>query len=489
MSLWLLASAWATGLPMDIELVQPSFSADGLPGVDDPVVVGRWATQAGLSIAYTRDPLVLYEYEAETGAVVVHRATAVLGGSLDLSDKFSVRVMVPMAWQGGSETPEWAADGVGLQDLTLGGRAHIINDRIVDVGVRLDLRLPTSPADSYLGETWPRGIFGPLIRFNFGPVTWLNDISVQVRADVDSDADFVLGTEFGLSTGATLAVWPEHLALFGSVVGRLGAPNFLSGGAENAAEALLGVRAWPTPSWQVDVGVGRGLTEGYGTTEFRAFAMATWRWRKPVAPEPEPEPQEVVVVNQPPPELDIPEMAPDEPRDWEEGELARVEESKIVIRDPIQFELNTANILPESEPILEAVSELLHTYWQISHLVVEGHASIEGETGYNFRLSNDRARSVFQALVRRGVHPSRLSYRGMGEVVPVQEGEDEAALAKNRRVEFKILVQLFPMDPKPVYPETFLQPWDGELRETVQPSDTMLPTDQGEASGPLEVVP
>ena len=45
---------------------------------------------------------------------------------------------------------------------------------------------------------------------------------------------------------------------------------------------------------------------------------------------------------------------------WKEGELARVEEEAIVIRDPIQFEFNTANILRPSIPTLQFVEKLMN---------------------------------------------------------------------------------------------------------------------------------
>ena len=46
---------------------------------------------------------------------------------------------------------------------------------------------------------------------------------------------------------------------------------------------------------------------------------------------------------------------------------------------------------------------------------------------------------MFRYLVEQGVNARRLSYRGMGEAVPLAGGAAEEALAENRRVEFRIL--------------------------------------------------
>ena len=87
------------------------------------------------------------------------------------------------------------------------------------------------------------------------------------------------------------------------------------------------------------------------------------------------------------------------------------------------------------------VAKLINEDIQIGHLVIEGHASEEGSYGYNYDLSNLRARAIYRALVEAGVHPDRLSHRGYGEAIPIKSGEDEASLALNRRVEFHIVRQ------------------------------------------------
>ena len=56
----------------------------------------------------------------------------------------------------------------------------------------------------------------------------------------------------------------------------------------------------------------------------------------------------------------------------------------------------------------------------------------------NQRLSEQRANSVRQYLINKGVSPKRLSAKGYGESKPLEEGTSESARTKNRRVQFVV---------------------------------------------------
>jgi len=55
----------------------------------------------------------------------------------------------------------------------------------------------------------------------------------------------------------------------------------------------------------------------------------------------------------------------------------------------------------------------------------------------NWDLSTARAVSVVNFLVAQGIPPQRLAATGFGEFQPLDEGEDEIAYRRNRRIEFK----------------------------------------------------
>ncbi len=66
---------------------------------------------------------------------------------------------------------------------------------------------------------------------------------------------------------------------------------------------------------------------------------------------------------------------------------------------------------------------------------LEGHTDERGSPEYNLALGERRARAVAQILELYGVTPDRIDIVSYGETKPAVEGHDEAAWAKNRRVE------------------------------------------------------
>ena len=116
-----------------------------------------------------------------------------------------------------------------------------------------------------------------------------------------------------------------------------------------------------------------------------------------------------------------------------------VRDNKIEIDEKIQFEHNKAVILSVSFGLLDEVSKVMKENPQIKKVLIEGHASSEGDAAHNLKLSDDRAKSVMNYLVEHGVDKSRLSSKGFGTTQPVADNATEQGREKNRRVEFTIL--------------------------------------------------
>jgi outer membrane protein OmpA-like peptidoglycan-associated protein len=116
-----------------------------------------------------------------------------------------------------------------------------------------------------------------------------------------------------------------------------------------------------------------------------------------------------------------------------------VTDTNIQILDKIFFELDKAVIKPESFEILDAVAATLLGNPDILLLEIQGHTDSRGNDAYNLDLSDRRAAAVRQYLVDKGVEDTRLTSQGYGETQPLVRQENEAAWAKNRRVEFLIL--------------------------------------------------
>ncbi len=100
----------------------------------------------------------------------------------------------------------------------------------------------------------------------------------------------------------------------------------------------------------------------------------------------------------------------------------------------ILFETGKSAIQTESLPIVDQIAELLKSDMNLK-LSIEGHTDNVGDAASNKKLSNDRAKSVLDAIVAKGIEASRLSSTGWGQEKPVADNRSEDGRAQNRRVE------------------------------------------------------
>jgi OOP family OmpA-OmpF porin len=116
-----------------------------------------------------------------------------------------------------------------------------------------------------------------------------------------------------------------------------------------------------------------------------------------------------------------------------------IQDNNIIILDKIKFKTASAEILPESNPILDAVATTITHHPEFVLMEIAGHADERASDEYNLHLTQDRVNSVMAALIQRGVPRDKLRSKGYGEFCPEDPGHNESAWEKNRRVEFKII--------------------------------------------------
>lgn len=100
----------------------------------------------------------------------------------------------------------------------------------------------------------------------------------------------------------------------------------------------------------------------------------------------------------------------------------------------VLFSSGSAQLHPGAERALEEVAGLLNEF-PGRDIAVEGHTDSVGGSAYNDGLSQRRADSVASFLRSRGVEPSRVQSRGLGEGMPVASNDSESGRQANRRVE------------------------------------------------------
>ena len=119
-------------------------------------------------------------------------------------------------------------------------------------------------------------------------------------------------------------------------------------------------------------------------------------------------------------------------------ELKKLVVGKEIVLNNIFFEFNKATLLKESKIELDNVYKLLTDNPNI-YVEISGHTDNVGSASYNKKLSQERANSVVNYLIEKGITKDRLTASGYGFDKPIAPNTTEEGRQKNRRTEFKIV--------------------------------------------------
>lgn len=121
-----------------------------------------------------------------------------------------------------------------------------------------------------------------------------------------------------------------------------------------------------------------------------------------------------------------------------ETDLNKLKQGITVILENVNFEFDKYNLLPSSESILSTLLNYLKENPEII-IRIEGHTDDIGTEQYNDVLSINRAKSVYNWLIDKGIDSTRISFTGFGKSRPIFSEKDEEHRALNRRVEVRII--------------------------------------------------
>ncbi len=127
------------------------------------------------------------------------------------------------------------------------------------------------------------------------------------------------------------------------------------------------------------------------------------------------------------------------PIELSERERELLDKGRITTRE-IHFETAKWDILPESRPVLDDIGKVL-IQWPQLRIEIGGHADARGSEAYNQDLTQKRAQAVLDYLISNSPQIKGDQYvaKGYGESKPVASNKTVEGMAKNRRVEFKVL--------------------------------------------------
>lgn len=118
--------------------------------------------------------------------------------------------------------------------------------------------------------------------------------------------------------------------------------------------------------------------------------------------------------------------------------LEPIASNSTITLNNVFFDFDKSDLKSESFVELDKLVEILQKNPSIK-IEISGHTDDKGELDYNQKLSQQRAESVLQYLVKKGIDKTRLVAKGYGESKPIVPNDSEENKAKNRRTEVRIL--------------------------------------------------
>ncbi len=443
--------------------------------------------QLALAADYAAGLMSLRQGDEKLGDLIQRRLDLHLLGSVALTDWAELGLDVPLTvyqahgfdlLQRHADFADRHPDSVGSGDARLLAKVRLLAAERAPVGIALlaEVRLPTGADQSFLGERGvliaPRAViersFGDAFRLGLeGGYRFRQDAGQYLNLYVGDELTLALAGSYALPASLPWTRWTAYAEVLTATPSR--AP-FTSAGADSLKtplEALLGLRAGLGDGLHALIGGGTGIAgeSGFGRESLRLFASVGYRQvGVPYVPRDSDgdgvEDREDRCPLEPgPAELDgcpdtdgdgIPDIeddCPDEPGPAlkngcpAEDPLVVFEDGAISLRGAINFDTAKADIHPDSFHVLDQVAAMLLSHPEVGKVRVEGHTDSLGSAQLNRTLSQRRAVSVVQYLIRKGVPRERLEAAGYGPERPVASNLTPLGRAKNRRVEFTILPQ------------------------------------------------
>jgi outer membrane protein OmpA-like peptidoglycan-associated protein len=476
------SNASAQRLPgngLDTHLFRPALDSKGLFAVNGADVMPGGHFSTGLVLDYGHNLL------RASPPIVRNAFAGTFHFDYGIADRAIVGLSMPAILMSGPG----ALDVQAIQHVALQGKVKITD--WLAIGAQVGVPVSSAARDGGADPSvwwWPRAIFEKRtekfrIAFEAG---WRGHVAsdTQVRLDHGTVRD---GSRITYGAGASYRILDPV-----DVVAETYATYLLSdsaGSLRASNEALGGIKVFVEKNSFLMLGAGPRYTSGFEAADFRATIGFVFEPRLESQQGAGGQDEETMLVdtdgdgipdsedacpyvkgprtNDPhtngcPP---IKEPPPPEPQDFDHDGIPDAEDKcplqpgpkrpdmpqyhgcpdvglgpgTIFILKQIHFEVNSARILPESNPILDGVAQVMREHPEITLIEIAGHADERGGEKYNLNLTQARVNSVMNALIARHVEARRVRAKGYGFYCPVLDEHNEEAWKENRRVEFKIL--------------------------------------------------
>ena len=158
-------------------------------------------------------------------------------------------------------------------------------------------------------------------------------------------------------------------------------------------------------------------------------------------PKPEPKPVVEETLPEPEPEHEVLEYEIKDCYSFEEMYSfvklgVDVSDKRICVFD-MKFQFGSAKLMRSSEQYLDNVVSMMKAFPGM-RITINGHTDNIGSEETNQTLSEKRAQSVFDYLVKHGIDAERMLCHGYGLRYPIDTNDTDAGRARNRRVEIEV---------------------------------------------------
>jgi outer membrane protein OmpA-like peptidoglycan-associated protein/tetratricopeptide (TPR) repeat protein len=117
--------------------------------------------------------------------------------------------------------------------------------------------------------------------------------------------------------------------------------------------------------------------------------------------------------------------------------LTKIKVGEKVVLNNVFFETDKFELKPESKAELDVIVKLIEKNPSLK-IEIGGHTDNTGTEEKNRALSENRAKSVYEYLLSKGIDTSRITYKGYSSSKPVAGNDTPEGKAKNRRTEFTV---------------------------------------------------